>query len=74
MDSKLLRGYNPLKKILWRRGKREEEKGKMRKLLGDISYSIGVGSEPLWGMRGEKKMSETGGGVSCLTWYISQAR
>lgn len=53
MDSKLLRGYNPLKKFYGGGGKREEEKGKMRKL---------VGSEPLWGMRGEKKMSETGGG------------
>lgn len=40
----------------------------MRGLLGNTSYSIVVGSESLWGMRREKKMSEMEKRVGCLIW------
>lgn len=49
-------------------------KGAMRKHFGNISYSMGVGSEPLWSMRREKNMCETEEGVSVLIWQISQGR
>lgn len=66
-DRRLLRCYNQLEKSV-EEGKEGRRKREMRKLLGNISYSMGVGSEPLWGMRGEKKLSEIEEGVSCLIW------
>lgn len=63
-------------KSLWNMGKGEggrgRGKGAMRKHFRNISYSMGVGSEPLWSMRREKNMCETEEGVSVLIWQISQ--
>lgn len=69
-DRKLFRCYNRLEKSV-EEGEEGSRKGEMRNLLGSISHSLGVGSEPLWG---DKKLSETEEGVSCSIWWFSQGR
>lgn len=63
-DGKRFKGYKPLKKYV--KGAIDGDgKEKKNKLFGKISYSSGVGSKPLWGIREEGKRNGIGEGVRC---------